>query len=76
MKKWKSILMTMSALLWIGAIGPEVFIDPQMGCFVTKEGETLTEEEARELYELLYVQQEGQVQIVLRSKLWDWIFGE
>ncbi len=75
MKKWKNIITTLGILLWIGVISPELFIDPQMGCFVNEDGEALTEEEARQLYDELYLQEDGQVQIIFRSKLWEWISG-
>lgn len=75
MKKWKNVIMTLGALLWIGAISPEIFIDPEMGCFVNEAGEALTEEEAEELFEKLYMQEDSQVQIVYKSKLWEWILG-
>ncbi len=73
MKKWKNIITTLSILLWIGVIGPELFIDPKMGCFVNEEGEALTEEEARQLYDELYLHEDGEVQIIFRSKIWEWM---
>ncbi|MBE5876783.1 MAG: hypothetical protein E7290_07835 [Lachnospiraceae bacterium] len=73
MKKWKNIITTLGILLWIGGISPELFIDPKMGCFVDETGEALTEEEARQLYDELYLQEDGEVQIMIGSRIWEWM---
>ncbi|MBQ7942882.1 MAG: hypothetical protein IJ326_02335 [Lachnospiraceae bacterium] len=75
MKKWKNVITTFGILLWIGAISPEIFVDPAMGCFVDEEGEALTEEEARQLFEELFLQEDGQVQITFRSRIWEWFMS-
>ena len=46
-----------------------------MGCFVDEEGEALTEEEARQLFEELFLQEDGQVQITFRSRIWEWFMS-
>lgn len=73
MKKWKNVITTFCILLWIGIISPEIFVDPAMGCFVNEEGEALTEEEARQLFEELFLQEDIQIQLEFRSKFWEWI---
>ena len=67
------MITSLGIVLWIGVISPEIFVDPAMGCFVSEDGETLTEDEARQLFEDLFLEEEGQVQIQFRSKIWEWI---
>ncbi len=72
MKKWKNVITAFGLVLWIGLISPEIFVDPAMGCFVNEEGEALTEDEAKQLFEELFLQEDGQIQIIFRSKIWEW----
>lgn len=49
----KTMLM-LGAVLWIGTLSPEIFINPASGCIFDDGGNALDKEEAREFMETYF----------------------
>lgn len=47
-------IMLLGAVLWIGALSPEIFIDPALGCVFDADGDELGKEEAHEFMEAYF----------------------
>lgn len=58
MSLWKKYLKNMltvsGVVLWVGALSPEIFIQPGPGCILDRNGEELTEEEAGQFMEAYF----------------------
>lgn len=50
----RNMMMLLGAVLWIGALSPEIFINPASGCIFDDEGNELDKEEAREFMEAYF----------------------
>lgn len=47
----RNMIWMLGAVLWIGALSPEIFIDSTGGCIFDEEGNELSREEAQEFIE-------------------------
>lgn len=47
----KKAMLVLGAVIWIGALSPEIFIKAGEGCIVDEDGRELTQEEAENFME-------------------------
>ncbi|MDE7207066.1 MAG: hypothetical protein K2N90_07920 [Lachnospiraceae bacterium] len=47
----KNMILMLGAVLWIGALSPEIFIDTTNGCIFDENGNELNRDEAQEFME-------------------------
>ena len=50
-KMIKQCLLMAGIFLWIGVMGPEIYVDGSMGCLMDENGKALAKEETEELLE-------------------------
>ncbi len=50
----RNMMLLLGVVLWIGALSPEIFINPSLGCIFDDEGNELDKEEAREFMEAYF----------------------
>lgn len=50
----RNMILLIGAVLWIGALSPEIFINPAIGCIFDAEGGELDKEEARKFMEAYF----------------------
>lgn len=55
----RNMIMMLGAVLWIGALSPEIFIDSGAGCIFDEEGNALNQEEAQEFMESYFYSDEN-----------------
>lgn len=47
----RNLMLMLGAVLWIGALSPEIFVDAGAGCIFDEEGNALDREAAQEFME-------------------------
>lgn len=50
-KRIRDLAAALGVVLWVGILGPEIFVSPGTGCIVDENGEALSAEDARDLME-------------------------
>ena len=74
---WKQWLMMAGILLWLGILGPEIYVEQGTGCLANEEGRALTKEETEQLLEKWFYSDdkdmESQYEITYRSMLVEWL---
>lgn len=82
MKYWKwengrQWMLTLSVVLWMGLLNPELFMQTGLGCLERKDGKEITKEEVQMVWESFAQsnKQEQQVTVVYKSKLLEWLKG-
>lgn len=50
----KNMLAAMGVILWIGALSPEIFIKPGIGCILDENGVELSADDAEEFMEAYF----------------------
>lgn len=74
---WRQWLMMAGILLWIGILGPEIYVGQGTGCLTDENGRALTKEETEQLLEEWFYTEEKdrepQHEIVYRSLLAEWL---
>lgn len=72
-------LLTVGIVLWIGAVSPEIFAEPGMGCLGREDGQPITKEESEQVWwSLLYPgysasNEDSSSQVVYKSRLLKWL---
>lgn len=71
----KFCLLTIGIVLWIGAVSPEIFVEPGMGCIEREDGQPITREESEQVWKLLLLESNGDSspQVVYKSRLIKWL---
>lgn len=76
-KTWKQWFMMAGILLWIGILGPEIYVGQGTGCLTDENGRALTKEETEQLLEEWFYAEEKdmepQHEIVYKSLLAEWL---
>lgn len=70
----KKTAMLLGAVIWIGALSPEIFIKAGEGCIFDEDGRALTQEEAEEFMESYFygnAQEDEEVTITYKIALFD-----
>lgn len=50
----KNTLAALGVILWVGALSPEIFVKPGVGCILDENGQELTAEDAEEFMEAYF----------------------
>lgn len=50
----RNMILLLGAVLWIGALSPEIFINPVLSCIFDDEGNELDKDEARKFMEAYF----------------------
>ena len=50
----RNMILLIGAVLWIGALSPEIFINPVLGCIFDEDGNGLDKDEARKFMEAYF----------------------
>lgn len=50
----RNMALLLGAVLWIGTLSPEIFVNPASGCIFDSDGNELGREEAREFMEAYF----------------------
>lgn len=53
-KLLKNILAVSGVILWVGALSPEIFVKPGIGCILDENGKELTAEDAQDFMEAYF----------------------
>ena len=65
----KNTVIALGVILWVGALSPEIFIEPGNGCILDENGEELTPEAARDFMEAYFYADEEDKEVKIRYKL-------
>ena len=78
--QWKKLfrqgMLMAGILLWIGIMGPEIYVDTGAGCLVDADGNALTSEEAEQLLDQWFYhsgEEEQQYELTYRSRMLEWL---
>ena len=70
-KQIKNLAVVLGVVLWVGILGPEIFVKSGPGCIVDDNGEALTTEDAKDFMELYFygnANQEDEQEAAVRVK--------
>lgn len=75
---FKKAILVLGAVIWIGALSPEIFIKAGEGCIVDEDGRELTQEEAEDFMESYFygnIEEGKEVTIKYKIALFDLFKG-
>lgn len=64
---WRQWFMMAGILLWIGILGPEIYVEQGTGCLTDENGRALTKEETEQLLEEWFYTEEKTESPSMRS---------
>lgn len=73
-----NLIAALGVILWVGALGPEIFVKPGAGCILDENGQELSAEDAEAFMEAYFytdMNKSGREKIKLRYKfaLLEWL---
>lgn len=69
----KQFIMAAGILLWLGIMGPDVYMDAGIGCLTDEDGRALTREETQAFLEAWFYSEDAGCEVAYRSLLVDWL---